>query len=54
MALVRLGFETTEELGALAERLRGAGYEARVVENEVRSVHVTDPDGMQLEIHPRS
>jgi catechol 2,3-dioxygenase-like lactoylglutathione lyase family enzyme len=49
---VRLGFETTEDLGELASRLQEAGYHARVVEDAVRSVHVTDPDGLTLEIHP--
>lgn len=54
IALVRLGFETAEDLDALAARLRNAGHDARVVEDEVRSVHVTDPDGKRLEIHPRT
>lgn len=52
VALVRLGFSTAEDLDALAERLRGAGYPARRVdEHRLRAVHVTDPDGQQLEIH---
>src|SRR5699024_3408946 len=51
---VRLGFETSEELAELAARLRAAGHPAEVVEADgVRSVHVTDPDGQRLEIHPR-
>lgn len=54
VALVRLGFETTEDLEALATRLTEAGYGARVVDEDVRAVHVTDPDGQHLEIHPRS
>lgn len=54
IALVRLGFESAEDLDALAARLRNAGHDARVVEDEVRSVHVTDPDGKRLEIHPRT
>ena len=50
---VRLGFSTTEDLTALADRLTAAGYEARVVEGEgIRAVHVIDPDGVELEIHP--
>jgi hypothetical protein len=49
---VRLGFETSEELGALAVRLRGAGYDARLDEGAVRAVHVLDPDGIDVEIHP--
>lgn len=53
VSLVRLGFETTEDLEALAARLVAAGYAAEVVEQPgVRSVHVTDPDGQRLEIHP--
>lgn len=53
--LVRLGLETSEDLTALAERLTAAGYEARVVEEHgLRAVHLTDPDGEHLEIHPRS
>lgn len=52
VALVRLGFSTTEDLDELAERLRGAGYPARRVdERGLRAVHVTDPDGQHLEIH---
>lgn len=52
---VRLGFETTEDLGALADRLVAAGYPAELVDEAgVRSVHLTDPDGEHLEIHPRS
>lgn len=55
VSLVRLGFETTEELASLAERLSVAGHPARVVDGDgVRSVHVTDPDGQHVEIHPRS
>lgn len=54
VALVRLGFETTEDLDLLAVRLTEAGYETRVVEGNVRAVHVTDPDGQHLEIHPRA
>jgi hypothetical protein len=55
VSLVRLGFETAEDLDALAERLDAAGHPARVVaEDGATSVHVTDPDGQQVEIHPRS
>lgn len=55
VSLVRLGFETSEDLEALAERLDAAGHGARVVTGDgVRSVHVTDPDGQHVEIHPRS
>jgi hypothetical protein len=52
-ALVRLGFETSEPLDALAARLQTAGYRASVAEDEVGTkVVVTDPDGQHLEIHP--
>ncbi|MDO5661745.1 MAG: hypothetical protein Q4G40_03535 [Brachybacterium sp.] len=54
IALVRLGAETDEDLEHLSARLTAAGHVARVVEEDVRSVHVTDPDGQHLEIHPRS
>lgn len=49
---VHLGFETSEDLGELARRLRNAGYEASLVEGAVRAVHVLDPDGITVEIHP--
>lgn len=53
VSLVHLGFETTEDLAALAERLRAAGHPAEVnASGGTRSVHVTDPDGRHLEIHP--
>lgn len=51
---VRLAFSTTEDLEELAERLVAAGHPARLAEaGAVRSVHVTDPDGLVIEIHPR-
>lgn len=51
---VRIGFSTTEPLDALAERLDAAGHPARLVEaGGVPSVRVTDPDGIETEIHPR-
>ncbi len=43
-----LGFETTEALAALAQRLRAAGHP--VEGTDVLSV--TDPDGELIEIHP--
>jgi hypothetical protein len=48
---VRLGFETTEGLDHLAARLQQSGYDARVAEDAVRAVHVTDSDGLTIEIH---
>ena len=52
-ALVKLGFETSEPLDALAARLQAAGYRAGVAEDEAGTkVVVTDPDGQHLEIHP--
>lgn len=51
-ATVRLGFETSEPLEQVADRLVAAGYEARVVDADgIRSVKLTDPDGVPLEIH---
>lgn len=53
-AVVRLGFETDEDLEALTARLRGARRDARVVtQGEIAAVHVIDPDGYLVEIHPR-
>lgn len=53
VALVRLGATTTEDLAALAARLDAAGHPARDVGTPgSRSVHVEDPDGLILEIHP--
>ncbi|HET9646979.1 MAG TPA: VOC family protein [Microlunatus sp.] len=52
---VRLGFETSEPLDALAGRLRAAGHDATVETGEGGAkVVVTDPDGQQVEIHPTS
>jgi hypothetical protein len=53
-ATVELGFETTEDLTQLVERLRGAGYTDAVVAEHhgLVRVQVTDPDGQRLEIHP--
>ena len=53
IATAGLGFETLEDLDALATRLSAAGYPAEVVEEKnLRAVHLTDPDGKKLEIHP--
>jgi hypothetical protein len=52
-ALVRLGFETSEPLDALAARMQAAGYRASVAEDEAGTkVVLADPDGQHLEIHP--
>lgn len=54
MPYARLGFQTAEELEALSSRLTAVGYPARVVEADgLRKVHVVDPDGIEIEIHPR-
>lgn len=53
-ATARLGLRTTEDLPRLAERLTRAGYAARVVTGDLRAVHVQDPDGCEVEIHPAS
>lgn len=50
---IELGFETTEDLPKLAERLREAEYPDAVVADDhgLVRVLVTDPDGQRLEIH---
>lgn len=51
--LVSLSLQTTEDLQQLADRLSEHGYPARVVTDAAATkVHVTDPDGTALEIHP--
>ncbi|MDO5495868.1 MAG: hypothetical protein Q4G64_09150 [bacterium] len=51
--LIMLGFQTAEPLEDLRDRLLAAGYEARIVSvPEATKVHVTDPDGQEIEIHP--
>lgn len=53
--LARLGFVTGEALPGLAQRLTQAGYPASVVsDGQLTKVHVTDPDGVDIEIHPHS
>ena len=53
--LARLGFVTGEELPELAQRLTDAGYPAKVVsEGDLIKAHVTDPDGIEIEIHADS
>ncbi len=53
MALVSLGFQATEPLTELAERLTAAGYPAEICSGDNPKVVVTDPDGQRLEVHPR-
>lgn len=53
--LIGLGFETTEPLEALRDRLTAGGYPAQIVSDEAATrVHLTDPDGCSLEIHPQA
>lgn len=52
-ALVDLAVVTDEDLDALATRLRASGYRAALRDDAgIRAVHVTDPDGQEVEIHP--
>lgn len=49
---VHLGFTTTEDLDALADRLKAAGHDARITRDEfVSFVEVRDPDGHPIQIH---
>ncbi|UNX53839.1 hypothetical protein MF406_12740 [Georgenia sp. TF02-10] len=56
IALTRIGFATQEPLEDLAARLRSAGYpSAHVISDRAATrVHVVDPDGCDMEIHPDS
>lgn len=55
MHVVRVGLETPEPLEDVVDRLVAAGHDARIVTDEnATKVHVTDPDGQQLEVHPLS
>lgn len=48
---VELGFSTDEKLEDLAERLVADGYEPHIVEeNFGRSLRVTDPDGVVVQL----
>ena len=50
---IHLGFETSAPLGEVRDRLVAAGHPAEVVSApEATKVHVTDPDGQVMEIHP--
>jgi catechol 2,3-dioxygenase-like lactoylglutathione lyase family enzyme len=50
---VELSFETQEPLEALADRLAAAGFEAEAIvdENFGRSLRVTDPDGVLVQVN---
>ncbi|MDO5721894.1 MAG: hypothetical protein Q4P06_05050 [Actinomycetaceae bacterium] len=51
--LVHLSFQTREELQQVAQRLTENGYPAQIVTDAVATkIHVTDPDGNRVEIHP--
>ncbi|WP_112240735.1 VOC family protein [Kribbella monticola] len=45
---VRIDLDTTEELGAVAERVAGGGYEVR---READRLIVADPDGQTVVVH---
>lgn len=52
-AAARIGFETSEDLGRLAARLRDAGHPVELREGGgAGALHVADPDGVVVEIHP--
>lgn len=52
-ATVDLAFETSEPLAALVDRMRAAGYDARLRHEESGAVAVvTDPDGQTVTVHP--
>jgi predicted lactoylglutathione lyase len=50
---VELSFETDEKLEDLAERLTAAGFEPEAIldENFGRSLQVTDPDGVLVQVN---
>jgi len=50
---VELSFETAEQLEMLAERLTAAGFEPEAIvdENFGRSLRVTDPDGVLVQVN---
>lgn len=52
-SLCILGFETTEALEDVRDRLLAAGHRAELVEGQRRAVHVVDPDGQEIQIHER-
>jgi catechol 2,3-dioxygenase-like lactoylglutathione lyase family enzyme len=50
---VELSFETQEPLEVLADRLTAAGFEPEAIldENFGRCLHVTDPDGVLVQVN---
>ncbi|GAA1397225.1 hypothetical protein [Luteococcus peritonei] len=49
-----LGFETTEPLEAVRDRLLAAGFEAQIVEqDQLRTLRVIDSDGREVQVHQR-
>lgn len=53
-ALCILGFETTEPLAEVRQRLADAGYPATISDGPRPAVHVVDPDGQQVQVHARA
>ncbi|WP_040162842.1 glyoxalase/bleomycin resistance/dioxygenase family protein [Microbacterium gorillae] len=51
-ARVHLTLSTTQDLHALADRLRADGIDVRVDESFGTMLELTDPDGCPLQIHP--
>ena len=52
---IRLGLETSQPLEEVRDHLVAGGYPAEIVSApEATKVHVTDPDGVVIEIHPVS
>lgn len=50
---IHLGFQTSAPLEEVRDHLAAGGYPAEIVRvPEATKVHVTDPDGQVLEIHP--
>lgn len=53
-SVCHLGFETTEPLEDVRDRLVAAGFQASIVEQDhLRHLGVVDPDGCQVQVHQR-